>query len=893
VDETDAVTVSGVTAGGDATISNSTQDMTLSGVTAGGNATLSALNGSLVQGAGTVTGTQVGLNATTGSVGLGGAIATTAGTLTGTATGGYAVAEADAVTVGGVSAGGDVTISNGGTAPGDMTLLGVTAGGNATLSALDGSLVQGGGTVTANTVAANASSGVGSAGAAIATNANTLTGTAAGAGFFASEFDAATLSAITAATDVGITGGGDLTLSGVTAGGNATLGSASNLVQGTGTVTGGTVAMNAGSSVGTANARIATNADTLTGTTGAGYFASEANAATLSAITAGTDVGIAGGGDLTLSGVNAGGTATLSSATSLLQGTGFVAGGTVGLFAGSVGSGTPIQTAAGTLTGGADAGGYSIIEVDGAALGGINVTNGGDVTLVATNGSFTQGAGEVVADALSITANGGSAGTSSGSLAVRANTFAANTGSGVFLTDPDNLDADITTGGPATVETDISLVADVASGGPVSLQAPSLTPGSVTGVGGGPVNGDIIFNGTTIAPTQSFYAATGQILINTNPSAGPISPYATIVGPGDLTLQSGLSFSMNPLDKLTTAGVLTIEGLGGGNTGTARLSDISAFEIHVRANAIELQTRPDGDVATRLDDAGAPISPPTVVRDNGMDLVANLIEFSTLPTLLAFRDGRTYSVVLATQTGQEVIGSVPSDPFFARRAIFTSNRALTPEDLQSGSLNGFTPDLLGRGAVVAGCLDCQTAGLINQEETAFWDLAEPPEPPPTPDEVLAFLNQCDPADPNTATDPKCQEKGEAAAGTMTSEAALDAQELYRELVKSKATTDRVGPNLQQGIQACRAAGAGSGTELRSCLASKPQFAQSVEYLDRLELLFAQFTKLGLAPGGLQTMREEILQEIITVLELEGVTVEDLGAAIGPSAAVPAGGGTGV
>lgn len=125
---------------------------------------------------------------------------------------------------------------------------------------------------------------------------------------------------------------------------------------------------------------------------------------------------------------------------------------------------------------------------------------------------------------------------------------------------------------------------------------------------------------------------TGNMSFDTN-RAGGIPNAATIIGLGDLTLESlSGDITMSQNEKLTVLGALVINAV----TGAATLSDISTLgDLTVNASEIYILLRAGGPVL---------LADGTIVNDSGVDFVSGgNISFSSTPTLLGTGEGPRFA----------------------------------------------------------------------------------------------------------------------------------------------------------------------------------------------------------------------------------------------------------
>ena len=338
--------------------------------------------------------------------------------------------EGQGTTLGSVLADADAVIT---TSAGTFSVQTVTAGGDVTLSTSNGSILNGGGIITASSASLSATNAIGASGNSLPTDVDDLSASVSAQGapiYMANSSALSSVSATTKAGSVAIsyTGGslaftpsnslltvsagpavafdntgGNLVIGTLDAGAAAVSLTASGGItaqNGAVTLTAGDISLAAGSSVGASGSPIHTVASaSLTGTAAAGgIYISQAGAFTLtaSASGAGNDIDVVNTtGDMTLKKVSAPDQVSLNTGGSILNGStdstaNILAASATLTASGAIGaSGNPLLMAMGTLVSASAAGG-GVFLFNSGSLQVTSVTAGGDVS-VSTIGALTVG----------------------------------------------------------------------------------------------------------------------------------------------------------------------------------------------------------------------------------------------------------------------------------------------------------------------------------------------------------------------------------------------------------------------------------------------------------------------------------------------------------------------
>lgn len=219
---------------------------------------------------------------------------------------------------------------------------------------------------------------------------------------------------------------------------------------------------------------------------------------------------------------------------------------------------------------------------------------------------------------------------------------------------------------------------------------------------------DVLGNGSLdlVANAVGFTrAAEAQRIEVTNLEINPqgrddIPTQANLTRVGDLTLiATDGAFKMGRGEKLTATGDLEIRA-----SGRATLSDLGAQRIKVNASSIDIAERTKGEVLLPNGE---------FVKDGGVDIVANKVDFSQTPE----RD-----VTVGTPTGSEISDALTGDTVLSR-AIFPDLRRLKASDFACGA--GLC-DLVAQGSALV-----ESSRLLQQE---------PPEEGPADYQLLEEAN---------------------------------------------------------------------------------------------------------------------------------------------------------
>ncbi|MCE9614469.1 MAG: filamentous hemagglutinin N-terminal domain-containing protein [Lentisphaerae bacterium] len=777
VGESDAIILTGVGAIGNVVVTNSTGNMTVGTViSVGGDATLAA-GGSILDdndNATRVTGSIVSLSAGSaiGAPGADAQLDTDAGTLhASAASGGLHVGEASGLTLGTVTASGDIVVTN---SAGDMTLGAVTAGGDATLTAA-GSLVDDGlnsTRVTGSTVTLTAGGAVGAAGAAeqIDTAAITLFASAAAGDVHVGELNDLSLESALASGNVVVTSAADMVVGTVKAGGDVTLASTGGSIgddnDNATRVTGGTVTLTAAGAVGSigAVAQMDTAVDTIHASAAAGgVFIGEADGVTLGTVTAVNDdiVVTNGAADMVVGTVTATGADVLLGSGGSLVDDGAngtrVTGNAVTLNAagaiGAAGATAQIDTAAQTLN--ATSGGANSIfvgEADSVALG--TVTSGADVTLVAggsilddddnttgvsaANVNLTAGGaigaagatGQLDTDVDALVATAGAGDLHVGEADALAVTLATATGDVVITNSAGDLTiATVTAGGDATLGAAGNLIDDNDNSTRITGATVSLAAGGAVGAAGatgqmdtdaGTLNaaaaaGDVNV-GESNAVTLDTVTASGNVVI-TN-SAGNMTAGVVTAG-GDVTLTAAGSILDDGDNSTTVAGsTLTLNAAGAiGATGaTGQLeTDATTLNVTAASGGVFLGER-DGVTLNNVTATGD-----IVVTNSTGDMTVNTVTAGGTATLVAAGDLLDDSVNATRITGTTVtLGAGGSIGATGATAQMDTTAGTLNANGTSGNVHIGEADAVTLGTVVAGndlvitnSAGNMTAGAVN------------------------------------------------------------------------------------------------------------------------------------------------------------------------------------
>lgn len=406
--------------------------------------------------------------------------------------------------------------------------------------------------------------------------------------------------------------------------------------------------------------------------------------------------------------------------------------------------------------------------------------------------------------------------------------------------------------------------------------------------------------GTTSFAGASRVVTQGDILLDPAGRAG-VPGVATLGKPsGDLLLQSlGGRVAMGQNEKLSVAGRLEISA-----PGSVQLGDVSALALRVTSPDIRILRRAPGQVQT----AGG-----ALLRDAGVDIVANTIDFSSVP--------------VATGTGADPVFGV-TDPTslpvflsgFAVAGNTPDGRPLTAGDLASG---GVLLDRRTEGPGLTNPADSYPArlpalaaarpnpvvlaSLVGAAEVGV----EPREPSDSEllaaargvviyDDVergrgYALLDQAvSEVSPGAgasaaAAEGSAAETGLPAPPVPVTERRLEpdvvdeAAELYQEVFGSNGeNAPRIRSTLAKAIEDYRrdtGARRVYGFELRRYIRNRPSSQyEAYRTLRELDLLFRVHRRSGLAPGEYERIQQGWLRQI----QPEGISVDELGEAIHPS-----------
>jgi hypothetical protein len=381
--------------------------------------------------------------------------------------------------------------------------------------------------------------------------------------------------------------------------------------------------------------------------------------------------------------------------------------------------------------------------------------------------------------------------------------------------------------------------------------------------------------------------AENDIWLNSNGrTPSTVSNHGTLVRSvdGHLTIDSeNGDVTMGQGERLSVPGNLILNA--GPVSGTATLADLTALQIGVSAFDVTLLLRAPSPV--ELVDT-------SIVQDSGVDVVANRISIDVLnPNDTMTLDGTgtaTFGVEHQPGTGHNELtlpanfSSTSSQGSVQLTAIKRDSTPITTGEILRSSDNLVLDGIpLGANRQVL-----FVSGLIPV-------LPEPPEPPevgpapPKKEEVMAWM-QCAQLEEGDEIPEICAE-GAGGAGDFDSEtfqdsSALGVLQLYRALVRSSATIERIRPAFQAAIHSYREqanSGQVLGKVFRKFLGESAGHEEAGGYLEQFEFLFGQLKMLNLLPNDYAATRDELLIEVLEELELTGLaTVEGLGAIFIPS-----------
>ena len=367
---------------------------------------------------------------------------------------------------------------------------------------------------------------------------------------------------------------------------------------------------------------------------------------------------------------------------------------------------------------------------------------------------------------------------------------------------------------------------------------------------------------------------------STDPSGNRATMFRTVNG--DLTLDSANGdITMGRGERLSVPGDLLINAL----SGTVTIADLTARTLEIGAGSVTILLR-----TASLVDLADPEADP--VKDTGVDIVANTILISATDDTLTL-DG----IGVATFGVRHEPGSASDQGELTIPTILVTSQPLPEDKLRLAAINlDSTPiltsdilrDSVGYDGIARGAF----------QQTTFPTLPispEPPEPPevgpapPKKEEILAWM-QCAQLEEGDEVSEACKEvmalAGDFEEDTFRDSSALGVLQLYRALIRSSATTERIGPAFQTAIRTYREE-ANSDQVLdklfRQFLTESAGHEEAGEYLQQFEFLFQQLKLLNMLPNDYAAIRDELLIEIVQELELtELATVEGLSATFIPS-----------
>ena len=179
-------------------------------------------------------------------------------------------------------------------------------------------------------------------------------------------------------------------------------------------------------------------------------------------------------------------------------------------------------------------------------------------------------------------------------------------------------------------------------------------------------------------------------------------------------------------------------------------------------------------------------------------------------------------------------------------------------------------------------------------------LPDPPEPPeigpkpPKKEEVIAWL-QCAQVGAGDDVPDGCEGDGGESFDydDFEDSSALGALQLYRALVRSPVTAQRIRPAFLAAIDSYGAQPGSDqvlGSEFRTFLFESTEHPAATDYLEQFSFLFTQLKLIDMLPNDYAALRDELLVEIQLELELmDSATLEGLGETFDPYDAKAEGG----
>ena len=354
-------------------------------------------------------------------------------------------------------------------------------------------------------------------------------------------------------------------------------------------------------------------------------------------------------------------------------------------------------------------------------------------------------------------------------------------------------------------------------------------------------------------------AGAGGVHLDTQQTTVPDK--ATISDTTGLRISTTGAFTTGALDKFTAVGPLTIQAA------SARFTDLSATGISVDSPQIQIVTRAPGPVLQRDG---------TTTMDSGTDVVADEMDFSSVPTI----DNSVANLpdpVVKLGLGSGGI-SAPGKLSAFEVVRFTPNVNAVDRDRMVGT-DGSILDLTPSGAnVVGNPADSIPRPRPEPRPTLPPSMGhEAPAPPPPlgAEQVLAYLRCGSPEGVGAGCDAaETQALGslrDFRDSALATPRAVDVAGLYREL-----RAHPLGPVFDAagaGYRKAHGFGELDGRSFGAWLESAPDYGDARAALHRIATLLVEIDLLGLGSDDETRVRHEIASEVAAEVDLPGLDAD--------------------
>jgi filamentous hemagglutinin family protein len=402
--------------------------------------------------------------------------------------------------------------------------------------------------------------------------------------------------------------------------------------------------------------------------------------------------------------------------------------------------------------------------------------------------------------------------------------------------------------------------------------------GTQTALGGLDVNADEIRFSLVEADGGSSadrVVVDGDVRLDTNQTAVP--RVATIVDTaGGLTVDASGGFEVGGFEKISVTGALSI------SADDVQVADLSADRIDIDAPRIAL---------LRRERAPLELADGSTMVDDGLDIVANEIVFSSAPTLVG--TGPAPTLVLGSG-GLAIPGSLAD---YRLRRYTSDLDAVRAADFVGQE--DVVLDLRGDGGALAGDPARQMQREVRTDlpdrPPVAGDLPAAPAPRVSASQALAFLRCGD----FGAIAPSCSAADSAAAAALASVGALrdtaldspralEITERYRALVATPGGIEMLRASFAEAGRAYAATrewddATVDGADLYRFLAAAPAEARpALDAIRELAWLFTQIELLDLADTDTRRLHATLASDFADAAGLPGLTAEQVRAAVDAS-----------